>query len=81
VVVVLDGGDGTGSEHLLTGGGVDGVTVVTIDATPPRVLDPARAEFYATQGLQTVCPTVRAINEVTDAICATPGRVPEGVDA
>jgi trk system potassium uptake protein len=46
-----------------------------------RVLDPARAEFYATQGLQTVCPTVRAINEVTDAICSTPGRVPEGVDA
>jgi trk system potassium uptake protein TrkA len=46
-----------------------------------RVLDPARAEFYATQGLQTVCPTVRAIDEVTDAICSTPGRVPEGADA
>jgi trk system potassium uptake protein TrkA len=44
-----------------------------------RVLDPARAEFYASQGLQTVSPTVRAIDEVTDAICATPGRVGEEV--
>jgi|1186.fasta_scaffold20100_2 trk system potassium uptake protein TrkA len=42
-----------------------------------RVLDPARARFYASQGLQTVCPTVRAIDEVTDAICSTPGRVSE----
>jgi trk/ktr system potassium uptake protein len=40
-----------------------------------RVLDPARAAFYAEQGLQTVCPTSGAIEIMTDAICATPGRV------
>jgi trk system potassium uptake protein TrkA len=40
-----------------------------------RVLDPGRAAFYATQGLQTVCPTSGAIDVVTQAICATPGRV------
>jgi trk system potassium uptake protein len=40
-----------------------------------RVLDPGRAAFYAAQGLQTVCPTSGAIDVVTQAICATPGRV------
>ena len=39
-----------------------------------RVLDPGRAAFYATLGLQTVCPTSGAIDVVTQAICATPGR-------
>jgi trk system potassium uptake protein TrkA len=39
-----------------------------------RVLDPGRAAFYAAQGLQTVCPTSGAIDAVTEAICATPGR-------
>jgi trk system potassium uptake protein len=46
-----------------------------------RVLDPARAAFYATLGLQTVCPTKGAIEIVTEAICSTPGRVPQGADA
>jgi trk system potassium uptake protein TrkA len=35
-----------------------------------RVLDPARAEFYAKLGLQTVCPTQTAISTVTDAVLA-----------
>ena len=39
-----------------------------------RVLDPARAAFYDTLGLQTVCPTSRSIDVMTEAICATPGR-------
>ena len=39
-----------------------------------RVLDPARAAFYDTLGLQTVCPTSGAIDIMTEAICATPGR-------
>jgi trk system potassium uptake protein TrkA len=46
-----------------------------------RVLDPGRAAFYATQGLQTVSPTSAAIDQVTDAICATPGRIAEPADA
>jgi trk system potassium uptake protein TrkA len=39
-----------------------------------RVLDPARAAFYSSQGLRTVCATSAAIDSTMDAICATPGR-------
>ena len=39
-----------------------------------RILDPARAAFYSSQGLQTVCATSAAIETTTQAICATPGR-------
>ena len=35
-----------------------------------RVLDPARAEFYAGLGLRTVCPTQTAISYLTDAVRA-----------
>ena len=33
-----------------------------------RVLDPARADFYATRGLSTVCPTSSAIAILTEAV-------------
>jgi trk system potassium uptake protein len=33
-----------------------------------RVLDPARAEWYAEQGLQTVCPTRTAIDMLEEAV-------------
>jgi trk system potassium uptake protein TrkA len=36
-----------------------------------RVLDPARAEFYAERGLQTVCPTQTAIAVLLDTVRAT----------
>jgi trk system potassium uptake protein len=39
-----------------------------------RILDPARAAFYSSQGLQTVCATSAAIETATQAIRATPGR-------
>jgi trk system potassium uptake protein TrkA len=35
-----------------------------------RLLDPARAKFYAAQGMQTVCPTQTAIEELTAAVLA-----------
>jgi trk system potassium uptake protein TrkA len=35
-----------------------------------RVLDPARAEFYAARGLRTVCPTQTAISVLADAVRA-----------
>jgi trk system potassium uptake protein TrkA len=35
-----------------------------------RVLDPARADFYAKRGLRTVCPTQTAISVLTDAVRA-----------
>ena len=39
-----------------------------------RVLDPARAEFYRTLGLRTVCPTQTAIDTLTDAVRACEPR-------
>src|SRR5689334_15321700 len=40
-----------------------------------RVLDPARADFYAARGLRTVCPTKTAIDTLTEAVraCEIPG--------
>jgi trk/ktr system potassium uptake protein len=43
-----------------------------------RILDPARAAFYSTQGLHTVCATSAAIDTTTKAICETPGRAATG---
>ncbi|HET7566648.1 MAG TPA: NAD-binding protein [Gaiellaceae bacterium] len=45
-----------------------------------RVLDPARARFYAERGLRTVCPTSVAIETLMDAVraCEIPGaRLPK----
>jgi len=33
-----------------------------------RVLDPARSDWYAQQGLHTICPTKRAISELEAAL-------------
>jgi trk system potassium uptake protein TrkA len=33
-----------------------------------RILDPARAEFFAERGLNVVCPTKSAIESVTEAV-------------
>ena len=41
-----------------------------IDCVVVRVLDPARAEFYAARGLRTVCPTSTAIDVLTDSVRA-----------
>ena len=40
-----------------------------------RVLDPARARFYAERGLRTVCPTSTAIDTLMEAVraCEIPG--------
>jgi S-DNA-T family DNA segregation ATPase FtsK/SpoIIIE len=39
VVVLIDGGSTAGSDHLMTGGGVEGVTIVDLSNPPPRLLD------------------------------------------
>jgi ESX secretion system protein EccC len=39
VLIVIDGGSTAGSDHLMTDGGVAGVTVLDLSATPPRLLD------------------------------------------
>src|SRR6187401_1687196 len=41
-----------------------------VDCVVVRLLDPARAEFYAQQGMRTVCPTSNAIDRLTDAVRA-----------
>ncbi len=40
-----------------------------------RVLDPGRAQFYATRGLRIVCPTSAAIETLVGAVRATEGAV------
>jgi trk system potassium uptake protein TrkA len=47
-----------------------------IECVVVRVLDPARAEFYASRGLRTVCPTSSAIEVLTEAAraCEIPTR-------
>ena len=40
-----------------------------------RVLDPARAEFYSSRGLNVVCPTSSAISTLTDAVRAAEGAI------
>jgi trk system potassium uptake protein len=39
-----------------------------INCVVVRVLDPARADFYAERGLRTVCPTKTAIDVLSDAV-------------
>ena len=39
-----------------------------IECTVVRILDPARAELYATLGLRTVCPTSNAIEVPSEAV-------------
>ncbi|GAB3413868.1 type VII secretion protein EccC [Flindersiella endophytica] len=41
IVVILDGGDIAGSDHLMTGTGIEGVTVLDLTTAPPRALDPS----------------------------------------
>ncbi len=38
-----------------------------IQCVVARILDPARADFYAARGLRTVCPTKTAIDTLTEA--------------
>ncbi|TDQ04926.1 type VII secretion protein EccCa [Labedaea rhizosphaerae] len=41
IVIVLDGGERAGSEHLLAGTGIEGVTIIDLGGLPPRALDAA----------------------------------------
>lgn len=48
-----------------------------IDCVVVRVLDPARADFYAARGMRTFCPTKTAIDGLTEAVraCDIPIKV------
>jgi trk system potassium uptake protein len=41
-----------------------------VETVVARILDPARAKFYSEQGLQIVCPTKTAIDELIQAVRA-----------
>jgi trk system potassium uptake protein TrkA len=43
-----------------------------VDKVVVRVLDPARAAWYAEQGLQTICPTKTAIELLEEAVLEAP---------
>ena len=46
-----------------------------VDTVLVRLLDPARAKFYADRGLRTVCPTIAAIDVLTNSVLETAGKV------
>jgi trk system potassium uptake protein TrkA len=68
-VVVSTDGDNT---NIVVGQAVQ--KLFGVECVVVRLLDPARAAFYATQGLRTVCPTSNAIEVLTEAVrsCAVP---------
>ena len=47
-----------------------------VDCVVARILDPARAEFYASRGLRTVCPTSNAVSVLSEAVRACEARLP-----
>ena len=49
-----------------------------IDCVVVRVLDPARADFYAARGMRTVCPTKTAIDTLIQTVrtCEVPRAAP-----
>ena len=50
-----------------------------VECVVVRVLDPARAEFYASRGLRTVCPTSNAIDVLTEGVRACEVKPREAV--
>ena len=50
-----------------------------IDCVVVRILDPARAEFYSSRGLRTVCPTSNAVSVLGEAVRACEVRFPRTV--
>jgi trk system potassium uptake protein len=42
-----------------------------IDCVVVRILDPARAAFYAARGMDTVCPTQTAIAALTESVTSS----------
>lgn len=58
LVVILDGGSIAGSDHLMTGGGVEGVTVLDLTTMPPRALDRTTVVLAVEDGGELVSETI-----------------------
>jgi S-DNA-T family DNA segregation ATPase FtsK/SpoIIIE len=64
VVVVLDGGSIAGSDHLMTDGGVEGVTILDLSSPVPRTLDYATLVLEVTDEGQLHSATLNARSEM-----------------
>jgi trk system potassium uptake protein TrkA len=62
-VVVATNGDNT---NLVIGQVVE--KRYAVPCVVVRVLDPARADFYAARGMRTICPTQTAISALAEAV-------------
>jgi ESX secretion system protein EccC len=67
VVVILDGGDVAGSNHLMTEGGVEGVTIIDLYDAPPRLLDRATLVLEIDDKATMVSRTIDGENEIGHA--------------
>jgi trk system potassium uptake protein TrkA len=79
-VTVLDQADAEGADAAVVSTDGDNTNLVIgqvlqkryeIGTVVVRVLDPARATFYAERGMNTVCPTKTAIAVLVDTVRAT----------
>jgi S-DNA-T family DNA segregation ATPase FtsK/SpoIIIE len=64
VVVVLDGGGTAGSDHLMTDGGVEGVTILDLSSPVPRTLDYATLVLDVTEQGRLHSATLNARSEM-----------------
>jgi S-DNA-T family DNA segregation ATPase FtsK/SpoIIIE len=64
VIVVLDGGNTAGSDHLMTDGGVEGVTILDLSSPVPRTLDYASLVLEATEEGELHSATLNARSEM-----------------
>ncbi len=74
VVVVIDGGVTVGSDHLMTDGGVDGVTIIDLTNPPPRLLDDASVVLDIAEDGTVTGTTIDGSTQVGHADALTFGR-------
>ena len=73
-VVVIDGGSTAGSDHLMTDGGVDGVTIIDLSNPPPRLLDDATVVLELATGGRVRGITMEGNTELGEADTLDPIR-------
>ncbi|MGL5866907.1 MAG: type VII secretion protein EccCa [Dermatophilaceae bacterium] len=57
VIVVLDGGNTAGSDHLMTDGGIAGVTLVDLTSPEPRMVEPESVLLTLSDPVSSGAPT------------------------
>ncbi|MCW6010061.1 type VII secretion protein EccCa [Micromonospora sp. CPCC 205371] len=74
VVVVIDGGSTVGSDHLMTDGGVAGVTILDLSNPPPRLLDDTSVVLDIAEDGTISGTTMDGSTQVGKADALTPGE-------